>query len=99
MSRFVIADITDAKSIPQELQHIVPGLPSLPVQPVILSSQYPYSMFEAFRDYPWVLPLYRYDSLDGLLAVLEEKVIVPAVRKAEEIEERRKALEKEITKQ
>jgi hypothetical protein len=98
VARFVIADITDAKSIPQELQRIVPDLPSVPVQPVILSSQDEYGMFKDFRDYHWVLPPCRYDSLEGLLAVLEEKVIVPAIRKAEEIEERRKALEAEFTK-
>src|SRR5918999_1855834 len=98
LARFVITDITDAKSIPQELQHIVPNLPSLPVQPIILSSQNEYGMFNDFRDYPWVLPLYGYDSLKRLLAVLEEKVIEPAVHKAEEIEEQRKAVEEEIAK-
>ena len=91
MARFVIADITDAKSIPQELQRIVPELPSLPVQPLILSSHDEYGMFNDFKDYPWVLPTYRYASLEGLLDVLEEKVIVPVVDKAaEEIEKRRK---------
>lgn len=98
MARFVIADITDAKSIPQELQSIIPGLPSLPVQPVILDSQYEYPMFKDFLDYPWVLMPYRYKNLEELLSSLEEKVITPALNKAQDIEERRKAIEREMTK-
>ena len=93
MARFVIADITDAKSIPQELQRIVPGNPSLPVCPLILSSQYEYAMFKDFLDYPWVLTPYRYDSLERLLASLEEEVIAPAINKVREIEKRRQLLE------
>jgi hypothetical protein len=93
LARFVVADLTDAKSIPQELQRIVPELPSLPVQPLILSSQYEYSMFKDLLDYPWVLAPYRYDNQESLLASLEEKVIAPAISKANEIVERRKVLE------
>ncbi|MEA3274482.1 MAG: pentapeptide repeat-containing protein [Pseudomonadota bacterium] len=78
MARFVIADITDAKSIPQELTRIIPGLPSVPVQPIIANNEYEYAMFEHFRRYPWVLEEYRYDSIDDLLGVLNEKVIEPA---------------------
>lgn len=62
MARFVIADITDAKSVPQELQKIVPNLPSLPVQPIILKNQYEYAMFKDFGGFLSVLPPYPYQD-------------------------------------
>jgi len=90
LARFVIADLADAKSIPQELQRIVPDLPSLPVQPIILVSQYEYGMFRDFRDYPWVLAPYRYGSTEELLGSLHDRVVGPASIKAAEIAERRR---------
>jgi uncharacterized protein YjbI with pentapeptide repeats len=84
MARFVIADITDAKSIPQELMAIVPNLPSVPVQPLLLASQREYGMFEHFKRFPWVLEPYLYEDQDRLLAALTEKVIGPAEAKAKE---------------
>jgi len=86
LARFVIADITDAKSIPQELQMIVPNLPSVPVQPLILTSQHEYGMFEHFTRFPWVLPVYRYSDEVILLQSLQEKVVAPAEQKAKELE-------------
>lgn len=85
MSRFVIADLTDAKSIPQELSHIIPFSPSLPVLPIILQNQQEYAMFEHFRAYPWVLPLYAYETPESMLAELVERVIEPAERKVGEL--------------
>jgi uncharacterized protein YjbI with pentapeptide repeats len=84
MAKFVIADITDAKSIPQELMAIVPALPSVPVQPLLLASLREYGMFEHFKRYPWVLEPYLYEDQDGLLAALTEKVIEPAEEKVRE---------------
>jgi len=85
MARFVIADITEAKSIPQELSLIVPNLPSVPVQPLILTSQHEYGMFEHFTRYSWVLPVYRYSDEKSLLQALQEKIIAPAEQKAREL--------------
>lgn len=85
MARFIIADITDAKSIPQELQAIVPHLPSVPVQPLLESSQKEYGMFEPFRSYPWVLEIYYYESIQEILASLNEKIINPAEEKVQQL--------------
>lgn len=80
MARFVVADITDAKSIPQELMAVVPDFPSVPVQPLLLASQREYGMFEDFRRYPWVLDLVPYDSQEQLIEDIEPLVITPAER-------------------
>jgi hypothetical protein len=81
MAQFVIADITDAKSIPQELMAIVPNLPSVPVQPLLLASQSEYGMFEHFKHFTWVLPVALYTNEDELLGSLEQKVILAAEAK------------------
>jgi len=85
LSRFVIADITDAKSIPAELMCIVPALPSVAVQPLMLSSDYEYELFKHIKRYPWILPVYLYDNQEMLLANLKERVIDPAEAKAREL--------------
>jgi hypothetical protein len=82
MARFVVADITDAKSIPQELQRIVPNLPSVPVQPLIQRGQVEYGMFDDFRDYPWVLAEHIYDGQEELIANIGQTIIAPAEAKA-----------------
>jgi uncharacterized protein YjbI with pentapeptide repeats len=86
MARFVVADITDAKSIPQELAEIVPHLPSVPVQPLLLEGSAEYGMFEHFRHYPWVLKTYTYPSSERLIANLGDCVIGPAEDYAKSIQ-------------
>jgi uncharacterized protein YjbI with pentapeptide repeats len=84
MARFVVADLTDAKSVLQELQAVVPSNPSVPIQPIILNSQTEPGMFDFLRMFPWVLEPYLYEDQDGLLAAIMEKVIGPAEAKAKE---------------
>src|SRR5215471_2800752 len=81
MARFVIVDISDAKSVLQELRGIVPELPSVPVQPVIIASQEVPGMFDFYRPYPWFLPVHRYDTPAQLLSELSDRVIKPSEAK------------------
>jgi uncharacterized protein YjbI with pentapeptide repeats len=78
MARFIVADISDAKAVLQELRAIVPDLPSVPVQPIILEMQEEPGMFDFYRNRPSFLPVHRYVSQEQLLADLGEKVIRPA---------------------
>jgi hypothetical protein len=98
MARFIIADLTDPSSIPQELQAIIPSV-RVPVQPILLEGSSLYSMFKDFdpQDYHWVLPVHRYKELEQLLAALSE-LIAPAEEKARTLEERRRMIEAELTK-
>jgi uncharacterized protein YjbI with pentapeptide repeats len=84
LSRFIIADLTDPSSIPQELQAIVPDL-EVPVQPLLLEAKREYSMFVDFRKYHWVLPVYFYKDRESLIASLQDQIIEPADKKAREL--------------
>jgi hypothetical protein len=85
MARFVIADISDARSVLQELRAIVPELPSVPVQPVIIATQEEPGMFDFYQGRPSFLPVHRYDTPVRLLADLSDRVIGPAEAKVLEL--------------
>ena len=85
MAKFVIADISDAKAVLQELRAIVPDLPSLPVQSIILATQEDPGMFDFYHHRPSFLPVHRYADQEQLLADLGDKVIGPAELKVREL--------------
>ncbi len=84
LSRFILADITEPSSIPQELQAIVPEL-EVPFQPLLEEGRSEYSMFPDFSKYPWVFPVYFYKDQISLIASLQEEIITPADKKAREL--------------
>jgi hypothetical protein len=77
MARFVIADISDAKSVLQELRWIVPECPTIPVQPIIVEGQDEPGMFDFFKRYPWFLKVHPYENPGQLLVDLKDRVIGP----------------------
>lgn len=82
MSLFIIADITNPKSIPQELSYIVPYLPSVPIVPLIQESDRSYAMFEHFARYKWVQPPVKYKDETHLLTIFDDKVMQVGYREA-----------------
>ena len=54
MSLFVIADITNPKSAPLELQATIPDY-QIPFVPIMQEGETPFSMFADLTKYPWVL--------------------------------------------
>lgn len=86
LSRFVIADLTDAKSVLQELEKISHDLPTLPVQPILLEGADLPPMADSFFIMQSVLKLYRYSTIEKLIEDLAKKVIAPAEGHAKKVE-------------
>ncbi len=74
LARGVIADLSEARSVPQELTTIIPNLPSVTLQPIIASSSVEYGMFEHFRKYPWVRETFCYSDCSHLLGWLRSNL-------------------------
>jgi len=85
MSLFVIADITNSKSSPLELQATVPDY-KIPFVTILQSGEAPFSMFKDLTMYDWVLqPIISYTTKQGILDGLEQVIIKPALAKHAEL--------------
>ena len=79
ISYFVIADVTNPKSSPLELQAIVPDY-QIPFVPIIQEGENPFAMMvDLQKKYNWVLPTRSYDSIETLMSALKPGIIDPAV--------------------
>ena len=85
MSYFVIADVTNPKSSPLELQATVPDY-QIPFVPIIQEGEYPFAMMvDLQKKYNWVLDTISYDSVDTLIEILKPHIIDPAIKKRDEL--------------
>ena len=80
LSRFIIADITNPRSSPLELQGVMPDY-MIPFVPIIQDGEEPFCMFRDLQQKygTWVMDVLRYDTAENLLAVLDSAVIAPAI--------------------
>ena len=86
LSRFIIADLSEPKSLPSELEGIVPNFQSVPVVPVINQTGREYATFSSVQRRPNVVkPTVRYRDLDDLLQKLDAVVVPLAEQKLEEV--------------
>jgi uncharacterized protein YjbI with pentapeptide repeats len=80
LSKFIVADLTNSRSIPHELASLIPTLRSVPVVPVIRELQEPYGMFGDFYSCNHVAEVitYKEEQLDKLITnistVAERKI-------------------------
>ena len=89
ISLFVIADLTSPRSVPLELQATVPNF-MIPFAPIIQKGEEPFAMFrDLLGKYDWVMDPLEYDQLDKLLLALEPAIIAPALKKREELRQRK----------
>lgn len=100
LSRFIIADITNPRSSPLELQAIVPDY-MVPLVPIIAEGEDAFPMFkDLWVKYNWVLDPLEYPSCEALLAVIEPAIIEPALQKhAELVAAKAKTLHKRTVSQ
>jgi len=85
LARFIIADITDAKCIPQELVSIVQTLPSVPVLPIMLKGEQPWGMYDHIKRYPWVIDIILYQNSDLLINDIKSNIICTLEKKVKEL--------------
>ena len=85
LSYFVIADVTNPKSAPLELQATVPDY-QIPFAPIIQEGEQPFAlMVDLQKKYNWVLDTLEYDSIDTLINTLKPAIIDPAIEKHNEL--------------
>jgi uncharacterized protein YjbI with pentapeptide repeats len=86
MSKFIVADLTEAKSVVQELQAIVPSFPSVPVRFIIMKSEREPAMFDHIRRFPWVLDgAFEYDNSEEVINSINDNILKPVEAKLKEL--------------
>lgn len=87
LSRFVIADISEPRSVQSELQTIVPALQSVPVVPIINEGGREFATFASIARRPnVVVPTLRYRNIEDLMHKFDREIVPAAEAKRRELQ-------------
>lgn len=85
LSLFVIADITNPRSSPLELDATVPDY-MIPFVPILQAGEQPFAMFSDLQNkYPWVMDVREYKDKQELMDNLNNAILRPALDKHNEL--------------
>jgi uncharacterized protein YjbI with pentapeptide repeats len=86
MAKFIIADLTGAKAVVQELQAIVPNLPSVAVRFIIKKSEREPSMLDHIKRYPWVVAeAFEYENAEEVIGSINDSILDPVEAKLRQL--------------
>ena len=78
LSLFVIADVTNPRSTPQELETIAPSF-QVPIVTIVREPEREFATFAGLMKHSWVLPPLQYDTIKNLLAGFRPAILTPAL--------------------
>ncbi len=79
MAKFIVADITAATMVREELRSIVEKYPAKPIQPIMLNGEKEYiTLPEMFRDFKNILKTFVYVNKKDIVSGLSIGIIKPA---------------------
>lgn len=86
ISRFVVADLTDAGEAWNDLPQIVDGL-AVPIAPIMRDDGWsePASLFDLRSKHRSILDTHRYADPDELVENIDQSIVTPAERRADEL--------------
>jgi hypothetical protein len=86
LSRFVVADLSEPRSVQQELEAIAPHFQSVPIVPLIRRTGKEFATFESIkRRVNVVKPTIRYRDVEDLIEKLDTEVVPKAEAKLSEV--------------
>jgi len=87
LSRFVIADLSEARSVQQELQAIVPNFQSVPIVPIINEDGREFATFASLARRPNVIqPTLRYRNIEDLTRKIDRDIVPAAEARKREMQ-------------